>query len=132
MKKIAIFLLSSMCVFNIAYAMQEKNKGKRRPHSIELGSYFLYRNCLKPRSVRVITQMDIIDSKMNPLYYFSEEWLEYMGKMADKILPLTDEIDTLLNIGSEQFDAEFIARHEQLITQIGPKDDEDEFWLIKS
>ncbi len=127
MKKITAFFLS-LCVFNIAHAMQEKNKGKRRPKSIELGSYFLDRNRPKLSWDQAVPGIvAAVDDKTNSLY-FSEEWLEHMGKMADTILSL----DTLLN-SSEQFsDDKFIKRHEQLISQIGPKNDEDEFWLIKS
>lgn len=125
MKKIAIFLFGSMCVFNIAYAMQEKNKSKHRPKSLELGSYFLHRNFLKLRNAQIITKMDIVDSKINPLYDFSEEWLKYMGKMANQILPLTDNEKWL---SLEQFDNKFVTKHEQLAGAILP--DSDEFLEI--
>ena len=117
-----------MCVFNIVDAMQEKNKGKRRPKSIELGSYFLDRNRPKLLCDQAVPRIvAAVDCKTNSRY-FPKEWLEHMGEMADTILSL----DTLLNISSEQFGTEFVARQEQLISQICPKDDEDEFWLIKS
>lgn len=102
------------------------NKSKRRPKSIELGSYFLNRNRLKPKNMQVITPVDVIESNINTSYYLPEEWLDDMGKAAAEIFPLNvppEERDQWL-------DAEYIARHEQILASICPGDDETEFWEV--
>ena len=130
--------LLSACIINVAYAMQKETKSKRRPKSIELGSYFMSRNY---PNLMGYTKVDAIDYKINSSHCFSEARLKHMGKTANAILSLDfseeippsdelyeDNVDVDGQNNSNLWDDATITRHEQLARSICPKDDDDEFW----
>lgn len=113
-----------MCVINIGYGMQEKIKDNEQTDSIFLrgSSCVLTTIQLAFKDIFCSTYQEEEPHRE----HFDKERLERMGKRANAIVSLDFE-DNMDGENNKLFDTKWVARHEQLVGQICPKDD-DEFW----